>query len=115
MAKVHAALVRQVRRYTTIPFQTAVAIISGGECTVRLWRIQWPWRRCTEISLFPWESELDGTGISAIACDTDGIDGSENNAGQLSADSVQRARQTGINPRKLLDRNDAYGFFAAPG
>lgn len=114
VAKVHAALARQVKVHHH-PFKPPVAIISGGECTVTLAGASGHGGRCTEF-LLSLGLELDGTGISAIACDTDGIDGSESNAGAwLSADSVQRARQTGINPRKLLDRNDAYGFFAALG
>ena len=53
-------------------------------------------------------------GVYAIACDTDGIDGSEDNAGAVYApDSVARAEEKGIRPRKLLENNDGYGFFDA--
>ncbi|MBI3515312.1 MAG: glycerate kinase, partial [Proteobacteria bacterium] len=52
--------------------------------------------------------------IHAIACDTDGIDGTETNAGALWApDSVARARALGLDPAKLLGDNDAYSLFAA--
>jgi hydroxypyruvate reductase len=55
-------------------------------------------------------------GIHAIACDTDGIDGTEDNAGALlSPDSLERARALGLNPRQLLDNNDGYGFFSELG
>ena len=54
--------------------------------------------------------------IHAIACDTDGIDGSEDNAGAiLTADTLARAAACGVDTRALLDDNDAYGFFARLG
>jgi glycerate 2-kinase len=60
---------------------------------------------------------LDGhPGIHAIACDTDGIDGSEDNAGALyGPDSLARAAEKGLKTRAMLDDNDGYGFFSALG
>ena len=60
---------------------------------------------------------LDGAaGVSALAADTDGIDGSEDNAGALVLpDSLDRARGLGLDAAALLANNDAYGFFAALG
>jgi hydroxypyruvate reductase len=60
---------------------------------------------------------LDGApGIHAIACDTDGIDGTEDNAGALlGPDSLARARALGLDPAASLLNNDGYGFFAALG
>ena len=50
--------------------------------------------------------------VYAIACDTDGIDGSENNAGALLfPDTMERALKLGLNPKDYLERNDAYTFF----
>ena len=56
---------------------------------------------------------LDGeAGIHAVACDTDGIDGTEDNAGAyVGPDTLARAAAAGIDPRDHLDRNDGYGFF----
>ena len=55
-------------------------------------------------------------GIWAIACDTDGIDGTEDNAGaHLSPDSLARARALGIDPQAALHANDAWSVFAALG
>ena len=57
---------------------------------------------------------LDGaSGISAVACDSDGIDGSEDNAGGFVApDSLARASERGIDMRRLLEANNTYdGFF----
>ena len=51
-----------------------------------------------------------------LACDTDGIDGSEDNAGALlDPDSLRRARDAGLDARALAAGNDAYGFFAGVG
>ena len=60
---------------------------------------------------------LDGRpGISAIACDTDGIDGSEDNAGALiSPATLADAGRRGLDPESYLADNDAYGFFAEVG
>ncbi|GAA0582756.1 glycerate kinase [Caenispirillum bisanense] len=60
---------------------------------------------------------LDGApGIHAIACDTDGIDGSEDNAGAaIGPDTLARARAAGVEVAAALDRHDSYGAFAALG
>ncbi len=114
VAKVYGALARQVRMYGT-PWKTPVALISGGECTVTV-RGKGRGGRCAEF-LLSLALELDGTeGIHALACDTDGIDGSEDNAGALlTPGSLRRVRQMNLNPAALLEQNDAYGFFEADG
>ena len=116
VAKVYAALVRELRAHNA-PFSPPVALISGGECTVTLPRGQ-PGRggRCSEF-LLSLAIELEGIpGVEAIACDTDGIDGSEDNAGAwLAADSAARARTGGFSARAALDAHDAWGFFHAAG
>ena len=54
--------------------------------------------------------------IHALAADTDGIDGTEDNAGALlSPSTLARAAAQGLDARTALDRHDAYGFFAALG
>ena len=60
---------------------------------------------------------LDGDpGIWAIACDTDGIDGTEDNAGALLApDTLARAAALGLDAGAKLADNDGYGFFSALG
>jgi len=114
-AKVLAALVREIRRYGS-PFAPPVALISGGECTVTLRGEGGRGGRCSEF-LLALGIELEGVdGIHAIAADTDGIDGSEDNAGAfLTPDTIARARAAGIGPAKRLAENDSYGFFAALG
>jgi len=56
---------------------------------------------------------LDGAErVWAFAGDTDGIDGTENNAGAIIApDSLQRARALGMDAKSLLADNDGYSFF----
>ena len=55
-------------------------------------------------------------GVYAIACDSDGIDGCEDNAGAIiTPESLARARAGGLDPRARLLDHDAYGFFEALG
>ena len=55
-------------------------------------------------------------GIFALAADTDGIDGGEDNAGALvTPDTLIRARALGLDARARLDDNDSYSVFAALG
>ncbi len=114
VAKVYAALARQIRQHGT-PWQPPVALISGGECTVIV-RGEGRGGRCAEF-LLSLALELDAApGIHALACDTDGIDGSEDNAGAiLDPATLQRARSRQLDAATLLDRNDAYRFFEATG
>ena len=59
---------------------------------------------------------LEGTDICALAGDTDGIDGSENNAGALFVpDTLARARAAGLDPRMALDMHRSYDIFEASG
>jgi glycerate 2-kinase len=114
VAKVHGALARQVSRHGE-PFAAPVALISGGECTVTV-RGSGRGGRCTEF-LLSLALDLGGQpDACAIACDTDGIDGSEDNAGAvLLPGSLARAASLGVDAKRLLANNDGYGFFAALG
>ena len=90
-------------------------LISGGETTVTV-RGGGRGGRNTEF-LLALAIALDGAaGISAIACDTDGIDGTEDNAGAVvTPDTLQRARAKGLDPAAFLADNNAYEFFAGLG
>jgi glycerate 2-kinase len=114
VAKVYAAFARQIRQHGH-PQRPPVALISGGETTVTI-RGRGRGGRCSEF-LLSLAIELDGLpGTHALACDTDGIDGSEDNAGALlGPDSLVRAQAAGLDARRLLGDNDGYGFFAALG
>ncbi|TMH82176.1 MAG: glycerate kinase [Betaproteobacteria bacterium] len=111
VAKVYAALARQIAQHAD-PLKPPVALISGGECTVTV-RGNGRGGRCTEF-LLSLAVELAGAAnVYAIACDTDGIDGSEDNAGAvLTPESLGRGARLGLDARKLLADNDAYGFFS---
>ena len=114
VAKVHAAIAREMRLHSQ-PFRPPAALISGGETTVTL-RKRGRGGRCAEF-LLSLGVALDGLPDTwALACDTDGIDGSEDNAGAvLTPDALVRARKLGLAPKKMLADNDSYGFFAALG
>jgi len=92
--------------------EAAVALISGGECTVSV-RGNGRGGRCSEFLLSLGIELAAIPSVYAIAGDTDGIDGSEDNAGAvLLPDSLVRGRSSRLDARKLLADNDAYGFFS---
>jgi hydroxypyruvate reductase len=119
VAKVMAALAREIRRHDQ-PFRRPVALISGGECTVTIRGEEsnagGRGGRCAEF-LLSLAIELDGMEkVWAIAADTDGIDGSEDNAGAvMGPDSLARARAKGLDAKAMLSRHDSYGFFSGLG
>ncbi|WP_265922004.1 glycerate kinase type-2 family protein [Cupriavidus nantongensis] len=111
VAEVHAAIARQVAQRGQ-PFGKPCVILSGGETTVTV-RGKGRGGRNAEF-LLALAVALDGLpGVHAIAGDTDGIDGSEDNAGALlSPDTLTRAGARGLQARAHLENNDGYGFFA---
>ena len=114
VAKVYAALVRELTGHAA-PFARPVALVSGGECTVTLPPgVRGRGGRCSEF-LLSLAVELDrAPNVHALAADTDGIDGSEDNAGAwLAPDTSERASRVGVSARAALDAHDSYGYFAA--
>ncbi|MCK5714649.1 MAG: glycerate kinase [Nitrosomonadaceae bacterium] len=114
VAKVYAALAHEIRQYGH-PWRPPVVLISGGETTVTV-NGKGNGGRNTEF-LLSLAIELAGTRkVYALACDTDGVDGLENNAGAIvEPDSLYRAEQLGINPATLLANNDTHTFFKQIG
>jgi hydroxypyruvate reductase len=92
------------------------AIISGGETTVTVVNKSGHGGRNLEY-LLGLAIALDGApGICALACDTDGIDGTEDAAGAVvMPDTLERARALGLDPAAHLERNNAYLFFKVLG
>ena len=108
VAKVMAALVHEIRTHGK-PWAPPVALISGGECTVTVHGEGGRGGRCAEFLL---ALGIETGGVWAIAGDTDGIDGTEDNAGAvLAPDSMRR----GADAKAMLAKHDSYGFFAALG
>lgn len=112
VARVHAGIARQMAQFGQ-PAPAPAVLLSGGETTVTV-RGNGRGGRNAEF-LLAMALALDGArGVHALACDTDGIDGVEHNAGaRIDPDTLARARALGLDAAGALARNDAYGFFAA--
>ena len=110
IAKSYAALVREIRHYPQI-LRAPIALLSGGETSVTV-KGHGRGGRNTEF-LLSLLIELDGAeNVYALACDTDGLDGSESNAGAIiTPDSFARAKELELNGLNYLHDNDAFTFF----
>jgi hydroxypyruvate reductase len=120
VGKVHAALARAVAARGQ-PFARPCVILSGGETTVTI-RKQAPGTprgrggRAGEFCMGLAQALQGQPNAWALAADTDGIDGVEDNAGAFVApDTLQRALAQGLKIDAHLDRNDAYGYFEPIG
>lgn len=113
-AKVHAAMAREISQRNR-PFSKPVLLLSGGETTVTV-RGNGKGGRNTEF-LLSFAMDIDGVdGIYALSADTDGVDGSEDNAGAFAdGSSVARLRDKGLDPSAFLNNNDAWSAFDAIG
>ncbi|GAA4120080.1 glycerate kinase [Aminobacter aganoensis] len=111
---VHAAIAREVA-VRNRPFKKPVLILSGGETTVTL-RAKGKGGRNSEF-LLAFAIGIDGlTGIDALAADTDGIDGSEDNAGAFADGStVARMHGAGVDAKAMLAGNNAWTAFNSVG
>ncbi len=91
-----------------------IAIISGGECTVTIPAgVKGRGGRCSEYLLSLFAASKDLPNLAALAADTDGIDGSEKNAGAWFTGDVRAGSMAkGIAPEPFLASHDCYGFFA---
>ena len=118
VAKVHAALARACARGEG-PFQKPCVILSGGETTVTLRALppgatKGKGGRAGEFCLGLAMALQSQPGVWALAADTDGIDGVEDNAGALvTPDTLPRAMAKVLKPSDFSDRNDSYRFFEA--
>ncbi len=114
VALVHAGIARQcaLRGQPEVP---PCVLISGGETTITL-KGKGKGGRNTEF-LLALAIALDGMpGIYALAGDTDGVDGSEDNAGAIiTPDTLARAEAAGLNAKAMLADNDPWTFFKGIG
>lgn len=109
VARVHAAMAREIAARNR-PFTRPVVMLSGGETTVTI-KGTGRGGRNTEF-LLSLALAAEGVPFAALAADTDGIDGSEDNAGAFAdGHSMQRLREMGMDPFSLLARNDAWSAF----
>jgi hydroxypyruvate reductase len=109
---VMAGIARQVAVHGQ-PAAPPCVLLSGGETTVTLSGAGRGGRNSE--FLLSLAVALEGLpGVHAIACDTDGVDGSEDNAGAvIGPDTLARAEAAGLSAKAKLAENDAYGFFDA--
>jgi glycerate 2-kinase len=120
VGKVHAALARAVAQRGQ-PFRGPCVILSGGETTVTVRKLpegmpRGRGGRAGEFCMGLAQALQGQPGVWALAADTDGIDGVEDNAGAFVApDTLQRALAHGMKIDAFLARNDAYGYFSAIG
>ena len=120
VGKVHGALARAVAQRGQ-PFARPCVILSGGETTVTI-RPRQPGQpkgrggRAGEFCMGLAGALMGQPDVWALAADTDGIDGVEDNAGAfVTPDTLARAEAKGLKLAPYLDRNDAYGYFDAVG
>ena len=120
MGKVHAALARAVAQRGA-PFARPCVLLSGGETTVTVrprpeGAPKGRGGRAGEFCMGLAQALQGQSGVWALAADTDGIDGVEDNAGAIvTPDTLARGRALGLRLDDHLDRNDAYGYFSALG
>ena len=114
VAMVHAGIARQVLRHGQ-PVRAPCVLLSGGETAVTV-RGKGRGGRNAEF-LLALTVALDGLpGVYAMAGDTDGVDGTDDNAGAiLTPDTLARAAAAGVDAKARLADNDGYSFFSALG
>ena len=111
---IHAGITRQVASKEQ-PFRKPCLILSGGETTVTL-KGDGRGGRNVEFLLSLAVSLNGMDNVYAIAGDTDGVDGVEEIAGAIATpDTLTRAFEKGLNPRRELENNNGHGFFEALG
>jgi len=107
---VHAAVAREVRLRGR-PFAAPAVILSGGETTVTVEGDVGRGGRNSEF-LLAFAGGAEGLDVAALAADTDGIDGTEGNAGAFADGRTwARMRKAGLNPGALLARHDSWTGF----
>ena len=114
VAQVHGAIARQIASHSQ-PWSPPCVLLSGGETTVTM-QGSGAGGPNSEFLLSLMLYLNGAPNIYALACDTDGIDGSEANAGAIiGPESLDQSLTKGLNPAKYLMNNDAFTFFSSIG
>lgn len=114
VALVHAALAREIALKDR-PFRKPTILLSGGETTVTLRSRDGKGGRNGEFAL-SLALAINGLSVAALAADTDGIDGSEDNAGAfVDGHTAERLIAAGLDGTALLQGNNSYAAFSAIG
>jgi hydroxypyruvate reductase len=122
LGRILAGVAQSCQRHG-LPAAAPAVLLSGGETTVTI-GAEAPGRggRNTELllalalQLAAAPSPIESPAITALACDTDGIDGTEDAAGAIvTPDTLARARALGLDPRQMLRGHDSYRLFEALG
>lgn len=107
--------IQKNRKYKDIYLKKPILLLSGGETTVTV-KGNGRGGRNSEFMLSMAITLKGNKGIDALAIDTDGIDGVEDNAGAyISSNTLNKAKSNNLNPLDYLMNNDAYSFFEAIG
>ena len=114
VGRVHAAIAREIALHDS-PFSKPCVLLSGGETTVTLSSSGGKGGRNGEFAL-SLALAIDGLDVVALSADTDGIDGSGDNAGAFAdGGSVKRFAARGVNGNAALAANDSHSAFSAVG
>lgn len=115
MGMLHAGIAQSAIRWGH-PLPAPAVILSGGEASVTIDGPAGRGGRNSEFILSLAVALAGNPRVRAIACDTDGIDGSERNAGAIiDPTTLERARAAGLDPLDHLGRHDAFSLFEAIG
>lgn len=116
VGKVMSAIALSTQKHS-LPLAPPAVILSGGETSVTIGpKGGGRGGRNTEFLLSLAVALRGAMNIYAIACDTDGIDGTEDAAGAIiTPDTLDRGRQMGLDARAYLSRHDSYSYFKALG
>jgi hydroxypyruvate reductase len=111
VATVHAGIAQSIA-HRGYPVAPPAVLLSGGETSVTLGEQAGRGGRNTEFLLGLAVALREAPGITALACDTDGIDGTENNAGAvIDPTTLDRARQQGLDPAAALAGHRSHALF----
>jgi glycerate 2-kinase len=108
-----AISIKKNKKYNNINLEKPILLLSGGETTVTV-KGKGKGGRNSEFILSMAITLNSIKGIDALAIDTDGIDGIEDNAGAyISSKTLEKARLNNLDPIDYLKNNNSYSFFRA--